>query len=218
MTRRLEALPERAYVRQAMFGIELLDAVTLERVSRGVDVVAVGLTGKPIVSASGLFVWLREDMTALQKISIDPLLLPYEAVERTPAELDMPLTTIELPPRTDYPFAVGANGIRGALIEDPSPPWPRVPIANAEVQLRWLDDTGVWRDAPTASHTNAGGDFVALLRFAPTEVPMFDADGAFTVRLRVRRDATNERSSGDLKLRQGRIADELTFSWDELQP
>lgn len=216
MTTRLEAAPEQAYVRDVLFGIELLDAVTLERVSRGVNVEAVGLSGKPIVSASGFFVWRPEDLSALQKISIDPLLLPYEAVELTAAQLEMPLTIVELPPRANYPFGAGATGIRGALIET-APPWPRVPVTKAEVQVRWLDETGVWRDAPTVSHTNASGDFAAVLRLSPTEVPLFDADGTFTVRLRVQRDAS-ERRSGDLKLKLGRIADALTFSWDELQP
>src|ERR1051326_1218393 len=128
----------------------------------------------------------------------------------------MPWTRVELPPRTNYPFAAGVTVIRGALIET-GPPWPRVPVANAAVQVRWLDDTGVWSDAPTVSHTNASGDFAAVLRLSPTEVPLFDADGTFTVRLRVQRNAS-ERSSGDLKLKLGRIADALTFSWDELQP
>jgi len=48
-------------------------------------------------------------------------------------------------------------------------------------------------------------------------------NGALTVRLRVRRDALNERHSGDLKVPQGRIADPTTLNalivaWDELQP
>jgi len=219
VTSRLEAEPERAYVRDVLFGIELLDAVTLERVSGEVRVTAVGLQRMPIVKP-GLIVWLSEDISGLQKISIDPLLLPYEPVELTPAELQMSatnkLTKVELSPRADYPFAAGNTCIRGALIED-APPWPRVPVANARMQLRWLDDTSVWRNAPTVSHTNASGDFVAVLRFSPAEVPLFDADGTFTVRLRVQRDAS-ERSSGDLKLKQGRLADALNLFWDELQP
>lgn len=216
MSRRLEADPERAYVRDATFGIELLDAVTLERVSEGVSVVAVGLTGTPVVSASGVFAWLGQDIGDLQKISIDPDRLPYEPAELTPAELQLPLTTVELVPRSDYPFAPGITAVRGTLIEHLIP-FGRVPVPNAEVRLRWLDDAGVWRDAPTTSKSNANGDFAAVLRLNPTEVPLFDADGKITVRLRVRRDVS-ERSSSDLKLKQGRIADALTFSWDEMQP
>jgi hypothetical protein len=90
------------------------------------------------------------------------------------------------------------------------------------VSLRWLDDDDVtWRDAPTISHTNSRGDFVSILRFAPTEKPNLD-NGSVTVRLRVRRNG-NERSSADFKLLQGRVTDPstldpLTFAWDELQP
>jgi hypothetical protein len=54
---------ERAYSREAMLAVELLDAVTLERVTQGVEVTATGLTGKPIVNYGGLFVWLKEDTT-----------------------------------------------------------------------------------------------------------------------------------------------------------
>jgi hypothetical protein len=220
--------PEQAFVRNVLFAIELLDSVTLERVSEGVTVVADGLQGKPIVNASGLFVWRREDLAQLRKITIDPGVLPYETVELVPAQVKEPplTTTVELPPRVDYAFAAGITGLRGVLIEQrvPSPQ----PIRGAEVQLRWLDDNSVWRDAPAVSHTNAkGGDFAAALRFAPSDIPWIDGDGNVTVRLRARRGAANERESSDLKLPQGRIADPATFTddpknlifaWDELHP
>jgi hypothetical protein len=221
---------EESYRRRVLFAIHLVDAVTLSTVSQGVKVVAEGLKGKPIVNASGFFVWLEEDLGRLRKISIDPRTLPYEGVELEPAQLELPpnprpLTTIELPPRADYPFAVGVTGLRGALIEERvAPPRPSTPVRDAEVRLRWLDENGVWRDAPTVSHTDKkGGDFVAILRLAPTEKPDIDASGAVTVRLRARRDGVNDRSSTDLKLLQGRITDPstlnpLTFFWDELQP
>jgi hypothetical protein len=212
---RFQAPPEGAYQRNSMFAIELLDAVTLERVSVGVNVVAEGLK-KPIVNASGLFVWLQEDLARLRRISIDPDLLPYERVELTPAELVLPLTRVELGPRASYAFAAGITGIRGSLIEEP-PPQPRIVVPGVEVRLRWLDENSVWRDAPTRSHTDAKGDFAAIVRLAPNELPLLDADGAMTVRLRVRRDS-NERGTADLKLAQGRIADALIFAWNELQP
>ena len=216
---------EDAYRRRSLFAIELLDAVTLERVSQGVKVVAEGLQGKPIVNHGGVFVWMQEDLTPLQKVTIDPGTLPYEKIEREPADLTLPpdprpLTTIELPPRIDYLFAPGITGLRGTLIEEQVV--PPVPVENAEVSLRWLDDDLVtWRDAPTISHTNSKGDFLSILRFAPTEKPNLD-NGSVTVRLRVRRNG-NERSSADFKLLQGRVTDPstlnpLTFAWDELQP
>lgn len=216
---------EDAYSRRSLFAIELLDAVTLERVAQGVKVTAEGLQGKPIVNHGGVFVWMQEDLTPLTKVTIDPGTLPYEKIEREPADLTLPpdprpLTTIELPPRIDYPFAPGITGLRGTLVEELVV--PPVPVENAEVSLRWLDDDLVtWRDAPTISHTNSKGDFLSILRFAPTEKPNLD-NGSVTVRLRVRRNG-NERSSADFKLLQGRVTDPstldpLTFAWDDLQP
>ena len=216
---------EDAYRRRSLFAIELLDAVTLERVSQGVKVVAEGLQGKPILNHGGVFVWMQEDLTPLTKVTIDPGTLPYEKIEREPADLTLPpdprpLTTIELPPRIDYLFAPGITGLRGTLIEEQVV--PPVPVENAEVSLRWLDDDLVtWRDAPTISHTNSKGDFLSILRFAPAEKPNID-NGSMTVRLRVRRNG-NERSSADFKLLQGRVTDPstldpLTFAWDDLQP
>jgi hypothetical protein len=226
--RQFQARPESAYTRNVLFAIELLDAVTLERVSQGVEVVADGLQGKPIVNGSGLFVWLQEDLAPLRKITIDPGPLPYESVTLEPAQLQMPLTSVELPPRVDYAFAAGVTGIRGVLIEErvPSPQRP-VPVRDAEVHLRWLDENSVWQDAPVSHTDSPGGDFAAVLRFAPADVPLPD-NGAVTVRLRARRGA-NERESADLKLPQGRITDPsafaqdpppnpLIFAWDELQP
>jgi hypothetical protein len=213
---------ETAYQRLVLFAIELLDAVTLSRISNGVKVVADGLEGKPTVNASGLFVWLKEDNANLRTISIDPGQLPYESLELTAAEVTTPLTTVQLQPRADYAFAAGVTGLRGTLIEDRTST-PVVPVSDAEVHLRWLDDNGVWQDAPTISHTDKKrGDFVSILRLNPTEVPDIDPGGNVTVRLRARRDS-NERTSADFKLLQGRVMEpsttnRLTFAWDELQP
>ena len=216
---------EQAYSRRSSFAIELLDAVSLSRVSQGVKITADGLQGKPVINAGGIFVWLQEELAPLQKVSIDPGTLPYEKIELERADLRLPpdprpLTTVELPPRVDYVFQPGVTGLRGTLIgERVVPP---APVPNAEVRLRWLDDDdNTWHDAPTISHTNSTGDFVSILRFAPADKPNLD-NGSVTVRLRVRRDG-NERSSADFKLLQGRVTDPstldpLTFAWDELQP
>jgi hypothetical protein len=218
---------ERGYLRHSLFAVELLDAVTLSRVSQGVKVVAEGLHGKPTVNAGGIFVWRAEPIGPLRKLRVDPGTRPYETVERDKAELQLPpapvpLTTIELPPRLDYAFVPGITGARGTLIEErvSSPE----PVSQAEVRLRWLDADGVtWRDAPTTSHTNADGDFVSILRFGPTDVPRLNTGKELTVRLWVRRDSTRVRRSADLLLPQGRISDRslvsaLTFAWDELLP
>jgi hypothetical protein len=239
---------ELAYERHVLFAIELLDPVTLSRVTRewsvvskglqrpttlprvkrGLTVVAEGLQGKPFVSFGGVFVWLQEDFDRLQKITIDPGDLPYDAVEIAPDQLHRPLMTIELPPRVDYPFPSGVTGLRGTLVEERLlPPNPLTPVAGAEARLSWLDEDDVtWRDAPTVSRTNQSGDFVVLARLAAADAPKLDAAGALTVRLRFTRNGMSRRSA-DLKLPQGRIAEPATFSsdaatlvfaWDELQP
>lgn len=225
MSRRFDIrLPlEESRRRRVLFAIELLDAVTLFRVSQGVKLVAEGLKGKPIANASGMSVWLEEDFSKLRKISIDPGDLPFEARELEPAEVKLPpaVTTIELQPRVSYSFASGITGFRGTLIEARVD--PPEPVANAAVRLQWLDDENNWRNAPTTSHTDQKrGDFVSILRLAPTEVPHLDK-GEVTVRLRASRDGGAERGSNDLKLSQGRITNPstlnpLTFAWDELQP
>ena len=217
---------EEAYRRRVLFGIELLDAVTLSPVNQGLTVVARGLLGKPIVNAGGLFVWLQEDIQNLQTISIDPGALPYEGLELKPSQLNLPpikpaLTTIELQPRVGYSFGPGITGLRGTLIESRVDP-PK-PVANAAVHLQWLDDENNWHNAPTTSQTDQNrGDFVSILRLAPTEVPLLDK-GEVTVRLRASRNGGAERGSDDFKLSQGRITDPSTlnpliFAWDELQP
>jgi hypothetical protein len=218
---------EEAYVRRGLFAIELLDPVTLERVSDGVRITADGLRGKPYVNSGGMFVWLDEDLSRLTRVSIDPRSLPYERVELQRGQLNLPpaaapVTTVSLFPRVDYPFSAGITAARGTLIGDRF--GPPVPVASAEVHLRWLDDDGVtWRDAPTVSRTNARGDFVVVMRPAAIAVPQVDATGALTVRLIASRDGIGERVSLDVKLPQGRVADPSTlpvliFAWDELQP
>lgn len=211
--------PELAYDRHVYLAVELIDAVTMTRVREGVTVVAEGLQGKPIVNASGFFVWLREGNAVAQKVTVDPEDSPYEKAELSP--LTFPLSRIELQPKLDYSFSPGITGLRGALIERDVR--PRVFVGDAEVRLGWLDDSDIWRDAPTTSRTNSrGGDFVAILRLAPTQKPKVDANGAVTVRLQVRRGVLS-RSSTDFKLPQGRVTDPstsntLTFAWDDLQP
>jgi len=215
---------EQGYLRKTLFALEVLDAVTLARVSQGLKVVAEGLQHRPYVNASGLFVWLKEDRAPLRRITVDPGALPYQRVAIPAAEVDPRLTTIELSPGLNYPFARGITGLRGTLVESRT---TRVPVSDAEVHLRWLDEDGTtWREAPTRSRTTSHGDFVTIARLAPTQVPRVDANGALTVRLRARL-GTGERGSADLRLLQGRVADPstfpqgpdaLTFAWDELQP
>ncbi len=224
-------------LRRVLFAVELLDPVSLNRISYGMkEVKAHGLSGKPIISISGLFVWLHEDISQLEKVSIRPGQLPYEETEIAPDQLNRvldlnssppkwPLTSIQLAPRADYPFDRGVTALRGKLVED------RVslePVPKACVRFRWLDQDGDWQLAPTVfptsaeSDTSKGGEFVAVLRLAPSDEPQLDAAGNLTVRLVVRRDDV-ERVSADLAIPMGRVLDPSIHNrnivpWDELRP
>ena len=208
---------ESAYRRNAMLALEVLDAVTLQRVSAGIDVRAEGLRGKPVTNTGGLFVWKQEDMSALQRVVIDPLKLPYEAVRIEAADLVTPIHVVQLPPRASYAFAAGKTAVRSTLIESRADT-PARPVTDAQVRLVWLDDDGVtWRDAPTLSHTDTHGDFAAIARLAGNDLPRLDANGDMAVRLRVRRGGA-ERGSAAIALAPGRLAQPRAFAWDELQP
>lgn len=207
---------ERAYTREAKLGVELLDAVTLERVSQGVKVTADGLSGKPKVNGGGLFVWVNEDVTKLVKLSIEPRTVPFEGVEIPAAQVTLPLHRIELLPLASYPFAPGVTAIRGSLYESrPLAGATPLAIVSATIRLEWLDDDGTtlhpWQ---ALAVTNASGDFTAILRLARGQQPRLDADGRMTVRLFARR-ANGQQKQSTLQLPQGRVTDE-TYAWDEL--
>jgi hypothetical protein len=231
--------PEQAWQRNVLFAVEVLDAVTLERVSEGLEVEAEGLRGEPVVNTSGLFVWLAEDFAPLRKVTIDPRRLPYERFELPKAQVQLApaKNVVELRPRADYPFTAGTSGLRGALIETrPAPPSRPTPVAGAEVRLLWLDEDAVtWREAPVPATTGTAGDFVAVLRFAPAQMPLVDTSGALSVRLLATRGGVT-RTATPLALPLGRVADPSTFphppglppnvpmpnplifAWDELTP
>ena len=225
--------PEKAYQRNVLFAVEVLDAVTLQRLSDGVTVKATGLVHGPTTNSSGFFVWLQEDASALQSVSVDPGVLPFEPTQLPAAQVQMPLSRIELPPTCTYPFATGMTGLCGSLIEQRvTAPDVAQPVTDASVHLLWLADDGVtWNDAPTVSHTNVNGDFAVMLRFTPADAPNLDANNYLTVRLRAARASTGtELGSGNFSLQLGRVADALTylqtggappalvFAWNELTP
>jgi hypothetical protein len=209
---------EQAYRRQVLFALELIDAVSLQRVSSGVKPIAEGLRGTPIVNHGGLFVWLHEDLAALRRITIDTGSLSLHADDIDAADLQLPLTTLQLSPTAGYAFAAGPTVVRSALLE--SNGGERVAMANARMRLTWLDDNGLtWHDAPTASRTGPRGDFAALLRLTPSDLPLFDANGQITVRLAASRSGdTRERFTSPFQIPQGRVTDTPVLAWDDLQP
>lgn len=211
---------ELGYQRQVYLAVQLLDAVTLTPIREGVEVSAEGLRSKPIINASGYFVWLREENGVATKVMVDPKGLPYEKPELVNATF--PVTTIELQPRVVYEFAAGVTGLRGTLIERRTT--PVVPVGDAEVRLSWLVEhtSDRWEQSPTRSRTEPdSGDFVSVLRLQDGDNPKIDAD-ELTVRLLVRRGGLS-RQSANFNLPQGRVtnrsmAGPLTFAWGDLQP
>ncbi len=220
--------PELAYTREAMLAVELLDAVTLERVTQGVDVTAKGIAGKPVVNFSGLYVWPRQDATNFAGLIIEPRAAPFERIELAAAQVTQPIHSQQLYPLPSYPFAPGNTAIRGRLVESDSmpPEVARVPITGATMLFEWLDDDGTtWHRWQSPRITAASGDFVAMVRFArgqqhangsppkPDE-PRRDADGNLSVRLTATRPNGTQKQK-TYPLPQGRVTDK-TFAWDAL--
>jgi len=207
---------EQAYRREAMLALELLDPVTLERVAQGVTVTAIGLAGPPIVNFGGLFVWLRQPVSAFQKLVIDPGTRPFAPMEIAASQVQRPLHTVELAPLAHYPFTPGITAIRGSLVERkvPAGGTPE-PVAGAMIRLEWLHDDGIaWVPSPAIARTNAGGDFTSVLRHAPGQAPALDAQGRMTIRLFARRGAGGEKHQ-EIQLPHGRVLD-ARYAWNEL--
>lgn len=224
--------PEVAYQRQVLFAVEVLDGVTLQRLSQGLKVTAQGLKYPARTNSSGRFVWLQEDLSSLQMLSIDPGVLPCEKRDLSPSDLQKPLWQVQLAPTCSYPFVNGMTGFLGRLIEDRvAVPDPAEPVVQAALYLSWLSIDGTtWVDAPLVSHSNANGDFAVVIRFTPKDEPQVTA-GALAVRLRATRDLGGPQlSTGKFSIQLGRVADArtylqqggappaLVFAWNELQP
>jgi hypothetical protein len=209
--------------RNVLFAVELLDAVTLERVNQGITVDAQGLRRKPVCNSRGLFVWIKqtpqEDTTALRSLAIDTGELPYQSATLDSSQVQAPPqpTTILLAPRVNYPFQAGVTGLRGTLIE--SNFGARRPVLDGIVRLQWIDHSNNWIDSPPVSKTETDkGDFVAILRFLPNAKPDLNADGTIQVRLQADRPTAIPRYSTPFKLTPGRLSAPVSFAWDELNP
>jgi hypothetical protein len=213
---------ETAYQRNVLFAVELLDAVTLERVNQGIRVDAQGLRRKPVYNSGGLFVWTKqtpqEDTTALRSLAIDTGELPYQSAMFDSSQVQArKLTTITLAPRVNYPFQAGVTGLRGTLIESNFGAWR--PVLDGSVRLQWIDHASNWIDSPPVSKTETDkGDFVAILRFLPNAKPDLNTDGTIQVRLQADRPTAIARYSTPFKLTPGRLSDPVQFAWDELNP
>jgi hypothetical protein len=232
MTRRflVSKSPEITYTREGMLAVEVLDAVTLERVTQGLDVIAKGIAEKPVVNLGGLFVWVKQDATKFAGLTIDPFSAPFERVELTAAQVNRPIHSEQLNPLPSYPFAPGISAVRGRLVESDSmpPQMPRVAIPGATMRFEWLDDDGTtWHPWQAPRVTTKTGDFTAMVRLARERVhegspppapkpdePRIDAAGNLSVRVTARR-ANGTQKQKIHPLSQGRVTDK-TFAWDAL--
>jgi hypothetical protein len=211
--------PETSRVRRVRLAAEVLDGVTLSRVSDGLRLTARGLLGAPIVNAGGLFVWLAEAGRDPVSVSVDPGWLPFDPQQAAVPALPERLVRVELAPRRAYPFPDGATGIRSRLIQNRNDD-PPVPVAGVPAWLQWIDDGQAGTppvDAPVRGRTDESGDFAATVRFAPTQVPGLDAHGRLRVRLAATRAGVTLRSL-ELQIAEGRVTEAPAFAWNEFQP
>lgn len=211
---------ERAWTRKATLAVEVLDAVTLQRMSQGISVRAKGLRATPIVNHGGLFVWRGDDMAGFAGLVVDPGLLPFAGVDLVQADVALPLHSVSLQPLANYAFAPGTTAIRGSLVETVPPLGAApVPIRDAAIRLQWLDDDGTtWRQPPQRFVTDARGEFAAFIPFVPADLPRVGADGTLTLKLIANRappgQPANEKSI-QFAHPQGRATDAI-HAWDQL--
>ena len=211
---------ERVWTRKATLAIEVLDAVTLQRMSQGITVEARGLRTAPVLNHGGLFVWRGGDLAGFAGVVVDPGMLPFARTDLAQADVTLPLHTVALLPLANYAFAPGTTAIRGSLIETvPLPGVAPTPIANAAIRLEWLDDDGTtWHQPPQRFTTDARGEFAAFVPFVPADLPQLGASGNLTLKLIANRappgQPANEKSI-QFAHPQGRVTDAI-HAWDQL--
>lgn len=201
----LMAPAEQAYRRAVLFAAEVLDGVTLARISAGLTVAASGMRAPPIVNASGLFVWLDEGAPpAPHTVSVDPGELPYLAGS-APVLADR-LVRIVLAPGRAYRYPAGSTALRITL--HAAVPGGSRPAAGATVFLRWFDGDAVepWTDAPLRARTDAFGAASLALRLAPGQEAGKTVSGALRVRVCALAGA-DVRMSEEIALDEGRVTD-----------
>lgn len=216
--------PDR-FTRTALVAVELVDPVTLTVVYTGVQVSALGLSGGPVLSWSGRFVWLAEGDAWPASFAVDPGGLPYESETRPspprPADLQAApaaerLARIVLRPSPAYPFEAGVTSVRGRLRETADP--DAAPVAGAEVWIRWANDAPAGPplvDAPVRALTNAAGEFAAFLRLPAGARPKVE-NGSLVVRLAVSRGGVT-RETTEERLPDGRGRDlSGALAWSDM--
>lgn len=204
-----------AFRRRLLCAVELVDAVTLNRVTAGLKVSARGLQRKPVINAGGFFIWLEEGARQPTRILVDASDTPYANAETAPPGAPAASVRIELAPRFAYAFPPGATALRGTLrVSRFGQPEP---VAGAAITLQWSNGSA-WIDAPVTVTTEASGDFAAPLRLAPKAEPRMLPGGCLAVRLKVARGGAT-RTSDEFALAAERVGGrDQPFIWDDLHP
>lgn len=204
--------------RSVLLGVELIDPITLQAVSRGIGIKAVGLDGAPVTSWSGRFAWLAEDTRWPSRLEFIPGALPYEAmsfpVTAQPAG-GAPLFRFMLRPTVAYPFGDGMTAARGRLREHAG--GDAAPVAGALIWLAWTDQNGVTRPEQAdrlLTQTDAGGAFAACLRLPAGSKPVSNGT-LLAVTIMVQRGETIRQLPQDLP--DGQLRDlPNALAWSEL--
>lgn len=211
---------ETSLTREVRLAVEVLDPVTCQRIRDGLRVQARGMLGKPIVNASGMFVWIREPGREPLEVVVDPGDLPYAGRTQPAPAAPGNFLSITLSPTSAYAFSTGLPGIRGRLVERRLDN-PVQPVAGATVWMQWIDDssgTETWIDAPVRAATDDNGEFAAITRLGPNQAPLADAQGNLRVRVAAIRGGATRRSP-ERSIPPGRVADmRVAFAWDEFLP
>lgn len=164
--------------RRILFAVALVDPISGALVSEGMRVRADGLVGKPIVNASGHFVWLAEGTARPNAVIVTPGNRPFEPEARNVAPIPDPpgedplqpaipidqtarRLRILLRPTPAYPFPDGITVLHGRLQETAAANAPRV--ADAAVEPQWNDLLLNWNSSIAAGATTASGEFRAAL-------------------------------------------------------
>lgn len=213
---RLLSPAESAYQRKVLFAAEVLDGVTLGRITNGIVVRASALHRVPVVNCSGMFVWLDDGHPLVpQQVTVDPGLLPYQGASVAAPVLPDRMVQIQLAPGRGYAFQPGTTALRFSLIEsDVGAP---VAAVDTEVFLRWFD-AGAWTDAPVRSRTDAHGDSSVVLRFGRSDEPGKDGAGLLRVRLCAQRAGITTMTP-EFSLPEGRVTDRaLPFALNKFLP
>jgi hypothetical protein len=177
---------------RAWFGVEFLDPITFDLVSRDLQVSLQDNPTEPILSSSGRFAWRAQSAALPPAVLIKSVSGRY-AARRYPLEFaqppGVPLFRLPLLTTSSYSFASELTLVRGRLIDAAAPEAQALGIAGAEINLRWFDRVqSDWqeRDGPRCVSSSAGY-FAAALPLPPGARPKREADQSLSVRLLIER-------------------------------